>query len=70
MSVTSSSDAGSTTGVSSNSTRPTRAPAGFTGVHGSTCFWPLSAMAANQRPRFSRRRNSRITGFSPLLAAR
>lgn len=35
---------------SSNSTTPRRVPGGLMGVHGSTCFCPLSAMAANHGP--------------------
>lgn len=59
---------GRTTSVSSNSTRPRVVPARFSGVHWRTCFWPLSAIAANHAPRFGPRRNARIAGFSPLLA--
>lgn len=58
---------GSSTKLSSKSTTPGD-PGRFTGAQGNTCFWPESAMAPNQVPRFSRRRNARITGFSPLLA--
>lgn len=41
-------------------------PAGLIGAYGTTCFWPLSATAANHAPRFGRRRNARIAGFSPF----
>lgn len=58
---------GRVTSCSSKRTRP-RAPGGLTGVHGTTCFCPLSAMAANHSPAFFRRRNSRMTGFSPFEA--
>jgi len=52
---------------SSKSTTPAT-PGPFQSANGSTCFWPESAMHANQGPRFSRSRNARIAGFSPLLA--
>jgi len=58
---------GSSTTVSSKRTRP-RAPTPLIGAQGSTCFWPESAIAANQIPRFCRRRKARIAGFWPLLA--
>lgn len=57
---------GRSTRVSSNRTAPPMPPAGLIGAYGTTCFWPLSATAANHAPRFGRRRNARIAGFSPF----
>lgn len=60
---------GSATMVSSNKTRP-REPGGLTGAHGTTCFWPLSATAANHTPWCGPRNQSRMTGLCPLLRRR
>ena len=38
-------------------------------IHGSTCFWPLSAMPAHHRSPSTRARSqSRIAGFCPLFS--
>ena len=51
------------------SSRTSDDPRRFVGVHGSTCFWPLSAIAAHQLPTFGARSQSRMIGFAPLFAA-
>lgn len=58
---------GRSTMVSSKSTVPGD-PGRLSGARGMTCFCPLSATAANQAPRFSRRRKASVSGFCPLLA--
>jgi len=60
---------GSSTSCSSNSTRPPREPM-FTGAHGTMCFCPLSAIAANHRPDFGARSHARIAALLPLLTRR
>ena len=58
---------GTTIRSSSIRTTPLR-PGPFSGTKGSTCFCPVSAMAANQELVWSRSMNARIVGFSALLA--
>lgn len=57
-----------TTSRSSKRITPRDAPAPFQGVHGMTCFCPLSAMAANHRPRLGFASHARIRSFSPFVA--
>lgn len=70
MSQTSESSASAvhTTSRSSKRIVPRCAPAPFHGVHGMTCFCPLSAMPANQRPRFGFASHARMRSFSPFVA--
>lgn len=58
--------AGSWSDTSSKSATP-REPA-QTGTHGTTCFCPVSAIAANHGPRRGSRIHARIAGFSPFDA--
>lgn len=53
--------------ASSKRTRP-RAPGGLSGVYGSTCFCPVSAIAHAQKPFFGPLSQPRIFGFSPFVA--
>lgn len=54
------------THCSSNCTRP-RDPAGLIGAYGTTCFCPLSAIAANHCATCRRRSHARIAGLSALF---
>lgn len=61
---------GSMTSISSKSTTGRFVPGWLTGVHGTMCFCPESATAANQEVACCLRRNSRISGFFPLFSFR
>lgn len=52
---------------SSNRTRPRVPPDRFIGVHGSVCFWPLSAIAQNHGPTFGRRSQASSHGLHALF---
>ena len=53
--------------LSSNITIPAL-PGPFTGAKWMTCFCPESAIEQNQVPAWSAPKNSRMSGFCPLLA--
>lgn len=70
MSATSASTSSSehTTSRSSKRITPRLVPAPFHGVHGITCFCPLSAIAANHCPTRGFASHARIRSFSPFVA--
>lgn len=63
VTVSTSDQSPSATSRSSKRTTP-RAPGAFTRVHGSTCFWPVSAIAHHHEPTFGPASHARIAGFS------